>query len=83
MAKPPPGRVQEEHRWGRHTVRLSELLVEFAGRARNEHSAGSVTLTVFHSLYDTRRLAALGAIRALGRVHNLLTISRFGDLGHD
>ena len=59
-----------------------QLFVEFARGAGNVDAAGSVAFPVFYALYNARRLAALGAIRALGRVHNLLTISRFGDLGH-
>ena len=59
-----------------------QLFVEFARGAGNVDAARDIALPVFYALYDARRLAALGAIRALGCVHHLLTISRFGDLGH-
>ena len=45
--------------------------------SRDVDSAGNVALAVFHPLHDARRLAALGAIRALGGVHDLLAICVF------
>jgi hypothetical protein len=61
---------------------LLELFVKFAGRARNENSAGDITLAVFHALHDASRLAALGAVGTLGRVHHFLAVCGLGDLCH-
>ena len=61
---------------------LLELLVKFAGRARNENSAGDIALAVFHALHDASRLAAFRAIGAFGRVHYFLAVCSLGDLGH-
>src|SRR6185437_916180 len=41
-----------------------------------------VALSILYSFYNASRLAALGAVRALRGVHDLLAIRRFGDLGH-
>jgi hypothetical protein len=60
-----------------------ELLVEFAARAGNKDPAGGVAFAVFHALYDPGRLAAFRAISALGGVHDLLAVCRFGDFSHD
>jgi len=51
-----------------------KLFIELAGGAGNEDPPGDAALPVFYPLYDTRRLAALGTIRALGCVHHLLTV---------
>src|SRR5215468_6381516 len=59
-----------------------QLLVEFATRTRNIDAAGDVAFPVLYAFCDARRLATLGAIRALGSVHHFLAISRLGDLGH-
>jgi hypothetical protein len=58
-----------------------ELLEELTRRARNINPAGDVAFAIFHPLHNARGLAALGAIRALGSVHDLLTVSCFCDLG--
>jgi hypothetical protein len=57
-----------------------QLLVKRASRTRNINPARYVALAVLHALDDPRRLAALGTIRALARVHHLLTVRRFCDL---
>jgi hypothetical protein len=59
-----------------------ELLVEFAGRAGDEYSAGDVALAVLHALHDARRLTALWTIRRFRGVHDLLTICCLCDLCH-
>src|SRR5690348_1251884 len=60
-----------------------EFLVELAGGARDENSAGNAALPVLYSLYDASGLSALGAIGAFGCVHHLLTICCFRNLnGH-
>src|SRR6476661_8331606 len=60
-----------------------ELLVEIACRAGDVDSAGNAALTVLDALHDARRLAALGTVRALGRVHYLLAICGLCNLRHD
>jgi hypothetical protein len=62
---------------------LLELFVEFAARAGNKDSPGGVALAVFDAFYDPGRLAAFGAIGALGGIHNFLAVCRFGNLSHD
>jgi hypothetical protein len=59
-----------------------KLLVEFAGGARDENSAGNAAFAVFHALSDASRFAALGAVSALGSVHYFLAICGLGNLGH-
>jgi hypothetical protein len=59
-----------------------EFLVEFAAGAGNKDSAGGIALAVFYAFHNPGRLAALGAIGALGCVHYLLAVRRFGDLSH-
>src|SRR4051812_43393062 len=66
----------------RNSVLLSQLLEEFARRARDEDPARYVALPVLHPLYDASRLAAFGAISTLGCVHDLLAVSRLGNLCH-
>src|SRR5215468_4916000 len=61
---------------------LLQRLVLFATRTRNIDAAGDVAFPVLYAFHDARRLAALGAICALGSVHHFLAISRLGDLGH-
>jgi hypothetical protein len=51
-----------------------ELLVKLASRAGNKNPSGNAALAIFHSLHNTRGLAAFGTIRALGGVHLFLTI---------
>jgi hypothetical protein len=60
-----------------------ELLVEFAARAGNKDSAGGIALAIFYAFYDPGRLAAFRAIGALGGVHDLFAVCRFGNLSHD
>jgi len=57
-----------------------QFLVELARRAGNIDPAGHASLAVFHALDDARRLAALGTIRALARVHDLLSVRCFCNL---
>src|SRR5579872_1578109 len=59
-----------------------QFLVEFAARAGNKNAPGGAAFAVFHSLHDSRRLAAFRAIGALRRVHNLLTVCSLCDLRH-
>jgi hypothetical protein len=59
-----------------------QLFAEFAAGAGNENSAGDATLAVFDALHDTRGLAALGTVGALGRVHHFFAVCGFGDFGH-
>lgn len=59
-----------------------QLLKKLATGAGNKDPARNVALAVLHALHNARRLAALGAIRALGGVHHFLAICCFGYLGH-
>ena len=54
--------------------RILKLLEELTARARDINPARDAALAVFHALDDARGLAALGAIRALGGVHDLLAV---------
>ena len=63
------------------SLRPLQLLVKFTRRARDENASGNTTLAILHALDDARRLAALGAIRALGSIHHLLAVCCFCDLG--
>ena len=54
---------------------LLQLLEKLTSRARDINPAWDAPLAVFHSLYNPRWLAALGAIRALGSIHDLLAVS--------
>jgi hypothetical protein len=65
-----------------HLVKQLEFFVEFATGAGNKNSAGGIALTVFHAFHNPGRLAAFGAIGALGCVHYFLAVRRFGDLSH-
>lgn len=60
-----------------------KLLVKLARRAGDINSAGDAAFTVFHTLHDARRLAALRAVGALRGIHDLLTVSCFCNFGHD
>jgi hypothetical protein len=63
-----------------------QFLKELASRARDVDSAGNAAFTVLYALDDACGLAAFGAIRALGRVHDLLAVGCLCDLcayGHD
>jgi hypothetical protein len=57
-----------------------EFFVELASGAGDEDSTGNTALAILHPLYDARGLAALGAIRTLGCVHDFLTICGFRNL---
>ena len=59
-----------------------QFFEELAAGARNEDAAADIAFPVLHSLHDAGRLAALGAICALGGIHDLLAVSGLGDLGH-
>jgi len=63
-------------------VSFSQLLEEFAGRARNKYSAGHAALAILHPFHDAGCLATLWTIRALGCVHDFLTICCLCNLGH-
>jgi hypothetical protein len=58
-----------------------QLLEKITRRARNINSAWDAAFAVFDPLHDARGLAALGAIRALGSVHDLLAVRGFCDFG--
>ena len=60
----------------------SKLLVKFAGRAGNENAAGNAAFPILHPFGNTRGLAALGAVGALGGVHYFLAVCGLGDFGH-
>ena len=62
-------------------VKPLQLLVKFTRRARDENASGNTTLAILNALHDARRLAALGAIRALGGIHHLLAVCCFCNLG--
>ena len=70
---------------GRETSKAEsslQLLEELAGRARNVNPARDAALAVLDPLHNTRRLAALRAIRALGGVHDLLAVRCLCNLSH-
>ena len=59
-----------------------KFFVEVADRARDVDAAGDAALAVLYALDDARRLAALGTVGRLRRVHYLLAVTCFGNLGH-
>lgn len=59
-----------------------QLLVKFAGRAGNKNPAWDSAFTILHALYDACLLAALGAVSALGGVHDLFAVGCFCDFCH-
>src|SRR5581483_7701964 len=61
----------------RNQMPALQLFVKIASRARDKDSARHVALAVLYALYDSRRFAALGAIRALRCVHHLLAVCCF------
>jgi hypothetical protein len=61
---------------------LLELLEELATGAGDVDAAGNAAFAVFGALHDASRLAALRAVRRLGRVHLFFAISCFCDLCH-
>jgi hypothetical protein len=86
-----PCKINPEGSEARHNAGLREtkklennlkFLVEIAHRARDVDSAGDAALAVLDALDDTRRLAALGTVSRLRRVHHLLAITSFGNFGH-
>jgi len=62
--------------------RLLKLFVEIAHGARNVDAAGDAALAVLYALDDARRLAALGTVGRLRRVHYFLAVTCFCNLGH-
>ena len=62
--------------------RKLELFVEIASGTRDINSAWNPALAVLHALDDARRLAALGTVGRLRRVHYLLAVTCFRYLGH-
>ena len=60
---------------------LLKFLEEFTPRARDVNPAGNAALAVLDALHDASGLATLGAIGALGGVHDLLAVSCLCDLG--
>ena len=59
-----------------------KLFVEIALGARDGDAAGDAALAVLHALHDARRLAAFGTVGRLRRVHCLLAVTCFCNLGH-
>ena len=64
------------------TLRCLELFVEFAGRAGDKDAAANSPLAVLHPLHDSRRFAALGAVRGLRRIHYFLAVASFCNFRH-
>lgn len=62
--------------------RRLKFLVEVARGARNINSAGNAALAVFYALDDARRLFTLGTVGRFCRVHFLLAVACFCNLGH-
>src|SRR4030088_1222239 len=60
-----------------------EFFEEIARRAGDIHSAGSTALTVLDTLDDAGRFGALGTIRALVGIHDLLTVAGLGNFRHN
>jgi hypothetical protein len=60
-----------------------ELLEEIARGAGDIHSARSTALTVLDTLYDAGGFGALGTIRALVGIHDLLTVAGLGNFRHN
>src|SRR5215831_11457992 len=59
-----------------------KFFVEVTRRTRDIDSARDAALAVLYALDDARRLAALGTVGRLRRVHYLLAVTCFGNLGH-
>ena len=64
-------------------IELLELFEEIARRAGDIHSARSTALTVLDTLDDAGGFGALGTIRALVGIHDLLTVAGLGNLRHN
>src|ERR1700722_3786459 len=60
-----------------------KFLVKIAHRAGDIHSAGHAALAVLDALDDARGFAAFRTVGRLRRVHYLLAVTCFGNLGHD
>jgi hypothetical protein len=60
-----------------------EFFKEIARRAGDIHSARSTALTVLDALDDAGGFGALGTIRALVGIHDLLTVAGLGYLRHN
>ena len=79
--------MTKEPAWGSSSYRLSSNYLEFfkeiARRARDIHSAWSTALAVLDALDDAGRFGALGTIRALVGIHDLLTVAGLGNLRHN
>jgi len=67
---------------GASSASALELLEELARRARDKDPTAHVALAVLQALDDAGWLAALGTVRALGRIHYFLAVSGLGDLSH-
>jgi hypothetical protein len=63
------------------TCRL-KFFVEVTRGARDVDASRNTAFAVLHALDDTRRLVALGTVGRLRRVHFLLTVTCFCNLGH-
>jgi hypothetical protein len=59
-----------------------ELFEKLASRAGDVHSAGHAALAVLDALNNACGLGALGAIRALLCIHDLIAVAGFGNLRH-
>src|SRR6267378_2916288 len=57
-----------------------QLLEKITSRARDINPARDAPFAVLHPLHNPCRLAALWAVRALGRVHDLLAVRRLCNL---
>src|SRR5271157_1372506 len=62
--------------------RRLKFFVEVAHRAGDIDSAWNAALAVLHALDDACRLVALGTVGRLRRVHHLLAVPCFCNLGH-
>src|SRR5260370_14432482 len=72
------------HAWlRRFDSNYLELFEEIARRAGDIHSARSTALAVLDTLDDAGGFGALGTIRALVGIHDLLTVAGLGNLRHN
>ena len=65
------------------TLDTSEFLEEIARRAGDVYSAGGTALPILNTLDDTGGFGALGTIRALVGIHDLLTVAGLGNFRHN
>src|ERR1700751_3373924 len=63
--------------------RYLEFFEEVARRAGDIHSARSTALAVLDTLDDAGGFGALGTIRALVGIHDLLTVAGLGNFRHN